>query len=76
MEPYVMEPNVSEKIKILAKRKKIPLSKIASKMGISRLGLHKKMSRNALTEKDMNEIAKILGIKIVIDFQYPDGTEN
>ena len=70
-----MKLSVSEKVKILAKREKTPLSVIAGKMKISRTCLQRKLAQNALTENDMNEIAKIFDIELVCMFRYPDGTE-
>lgn len=59
---------ISEKIKIILKRKGLTLGDLANMTGQSRQNLSNKIKRNNFSEKEMKEIAAALGYTIEICF--------
>lgn len=68
--------SMTETIRIaLVKRGNISESELARRMNISPQNLHNKMKRDNFTETDLQEIAKALGLKLVILFEDPETGE-
>ena len=63
-----MQLTVSEKIKILIKRKNMTLAQLAEQTGQSRQNFSNKMSRDNFSEKEMLEISAALDMDLVIKF--------
>ena len=64
--------SMTEAIRIaLVKRGNISESELARRMNISPQNLHNKMKRDNFTETDLQEIAKALGLNLVISFEDP-----
>lgn len=59
---------VSEKIKLLLGRRKMTITALAWKMGISRQYLTKKLKENAFSVDDLQQIAKHLNCGLEITF--------
>ena len=59
---------ISEKIRILAMRKKIDLQDIAAATGQSRQNLSNKMRRNNWTEEQARQAAAVLGCTVDVVF--------
>lgn len=64
---------MAEKIKILLVKKKITVTQLAELLGTSQSNLSKKMKRDNFSEKELVEIAKVLGIKYEGFFFLEDG---
>ena len=64
--------SMTETIRIaLVKRGNISESELARRMNISPQNLHNKMKRDNFTETDLQEVAKALGLNLVISFEDP-----
>ena len=63
---------MAEKIRILlVKRGNISEAELARRMGISPQNLHNKMKRDNFSERDLQEIADALGLRLEISFIDP-----
>lgn len=68
MEVKVMD--YSEQIRILlVKCGKVTQVELASRLGISRQSLSKKMKNNSFTVNDLEKIAEAVGCSLVIEFR-------
>lgn len=66
----------AERIRILlVKRGNMSESELARRMGVSPQNLHNKMKRDNFTEKDLNEIAAVLGCTFRTEFVMDDTGE-
>lgn len=63
-----MDLTISERIKLIAKRKGVKLGDIAEAFGYSRQNLNQRMRRNAWDENDLKAIANVLGCELEIVF--------
>lgn len=63
-----MKLSVSEKIRLIAKRKKIGVGGLADRLGYSRQNLNQRLIRNAWTEEDLHQVAEKLGCALEITF--------
>lgn len=55
-----MTLSMGEKIRILARRKKVTIAMLADKLETSRQNFTNKLNRDNFSEKELHEIAKIL----------------
>ena len=65
--------NASEKIRILAKRKKISLSFLAEHTGQTRQNLSNKMARGDFKESELKELAALMGLTFDPVFRDENG---
>ena len=66
---------VSEKLRLLLRRRDMTLGELADATGQSRQNLSNKMTRDNFSEKEIYQIAEVLGCSVEITFRMPDGTE-
>lgn len=64
-----IELSFIEQIKILLDRNNMTMSDLASKLNTSRQNLHNKFARNKLSESEMEQIAKAMGYKLIINLE-------
>ena len=74
-EVYIMALSMSEKIKIMLKRRNMTLSELAENLGQSRQNLSNKMSRDNFTEKELEAIANALNCTYSATFTMNDSGE-
>lgn len=55
-----MPINEAEKIRIIAKRRKIPLSKLAASLAMSSQSFNGKLNRNSFSREELDTIAALL----------------
>lgn len=67
-----MKLTVTEKIRIILGRKKMSMADLADKLNMSRQNLSNKMKRDNFDEKEIEEIAKALGVGYEINFILDD----
>lgn len=70
-----MSLTMSEKIKVVLKRRNMTLGDLAEKTGQSRQNLSNKMSRDNFTEKDLRLIADAIGCTYQASFIMNDTGE-
>ena len=63
-----MDLTVSEKIKLIAKRKGIGLLELSEQLGFSQQNLHQRLLRNAWSQEDLKVVAQKLGCTVDISF--------
>lgn len=71
-----MTLSMAEKIKIILKRRNMTLGELAEKTGQSRQNLSNKMKRDNFSEKELIQIAAILGCTYYAGFTMEDTGEN
>ncbi|WP_338053604.1 helix-turn-helix transcriptional regulator [Pseudobacteroides cellulosolvens] len=64
---------MGEKIRILAKRKKVSISELATLIGTTNQNLSNKLTRDNFSEKELKQIAEALGCKFEGFFIFDDG---
>ena len=64
---------MGEKIRILLRRKKITISALAKMIETTRQNLTNKLNRDNFTEKELQQIAEVLGCSFEGYFILPDG---
>ena len=64
---------MGEKIRILAKRKKVTISELATLIGTTNQNLSNKLTRDNFSEKELKQIAKALGCMFEGFFIFDDG---
>ena len=69
-----MDLTISEKIKILCKRKGFSLSKVAALMGKSAPNFYQQLERDNFRIEDLKKIAEILHCDLVVDFVEKNDT--
>ena len=62
------ELTISEKIKIILKRKGMTARELAEKLGTTPQNLQNKLSRDNFKISDIQDIASALGVRFVFDF--------
>lgn len=62
------ELTISEKIKVLLKRKGITAKELAARLGTTPQNLQNKLARDNFKFDDIIEISKALGVRFVYDF--------
>lgn len=67
--PFTM----GEKIRILAKRKKVTISELATLIGTTNQNLSNKLTRDNFSEKELKQIAEVLGCRFEGFFIFEDG---
>lgn len=70
-----MSMTSAEKIRIIAKRVNKSMGELADATGQTRQNLSNKMSRDNLSEKEIQALAAAMGCTVEIKFRLPDGTE-
>jgi len=70
-----MDLSAGEKIKIIMKRRGMTLGDLADKTGQSRQNLSNKMTRDNFAEKEIKEIAEVLGCDYEASFVMRDSGE-
>ncbi len=70
-----MSLTIGEKINVLLKRRSLTLSQLAEATGQSRQNLSNKMNRDNFSEKEANEIAKVLNCSFITEFVMNDTGE-
>lgn len=71
---YMNELTISEKIKILLKRKGITAKELAARLGTTPQNLQNKLTRDNFKFNDIVEIADALGVRFVYDFEDKEHT--
>ncbi|MFJ8100445.1 helix-turn-helix domain-containing protein [Lysinibacillus sp. NPDC096212] len=66
---------MAEKIRMLLAKKDMKLTQLAELLGTSQPNLWKKMKRDNFSEKELLEIAEVLGIKYEANFILEDETK-
>lgn len=66
---------MAEKIRILAIKRKVTISELASLIGTSQANLGNKLRRDNFSEKELREIASALNCRLDIDFTLNDTNE-
>ena len=66
---------ISEKIRLIARRKGVSLTDLAASTGQSRQNLNAKLNRNSWTQKDLDTIAAALGCSAEVIFTDQDTGE-
>lgn len=69
--PFTM----SEKIRILIKRKKMTITELASVIGTTNQNLSNKLTRDNFSEKELQQIAEALGCRFEGFFVFDDGEQ-
>lgn len=64
---------MTEKIKILLVKKKMTVTDLAKKLGVTPQNLSNKFKRDNFSEKELKEIADALGVKFEAYFILEDG---
>ncbi|HEY9061982.1 MAG TPA: helix-turn-helix domain-containing protein [Pseudobacteroides sp.] len=67
--PFTM----GEKIRILAKRKKVTISELATLISTTNQNLSNKLTRDNFSEKELKQIAEALGCRFEGFFIFEDG---
>lgn len=67
--------SMAEKIRMLLAKEKKNLTDLADLLGTSQPNLWKKMKRDNFSEKELVEIAEVMGVKYEANFVYEDGTK-
>ena len=67
-----MSISMGEKIKIVLKRRNMTLGELAEKTGQSRQNLSNKLSRDNFKEKELMQIADVLGCTYYANFKMDD----
>lgn len=67
--PFTM----GEKIRILAKRKKVTISELATLIDTTNQNLSNKLTRDNFSEKELKQIAEALGCRFEGFFIFDDG---
>lgn len=70
-----MTLTMSEKIRIVLKRKGMTLSQLADDLGTSRQNLNTKLNRDNFSQSELNEIAAVLNVEYESNFILEDGTK-
>ena len=70
-----MDLTVSEKLRLIIKRKKIKFLDVAKALGCSRQNLNQKFLRGGWTEESLKEIAEAIGCTVSITFTDKDSGE-
>lgn len=68
-----MALTMGEKLRILIKRKKVTISELANMIDTSNQNLSNKLSRDNFSEKELQQIAEVLGCKFEGFFIFDDG---
>lgn len=66
---------MAEKVRILLVKRKMTVTDLAKKLGMSQSNLSNKLSRDNFNEKELQEIAKALNCDLDIDFTLKDTGE-
>ncbi|WP_394913244.1 helix-turn-helix domain-containing protein [uncultured Robinsoniella sp.] len=66
---------MAEKVRILLVKRKMTVTDLAKKLGMSQSNLSNKLSRDNFNEKELQEIAKALNCDLDIDFTLRDTGE-
>lgn len=66
---------MAEKIRMLLAKKDMKLTQLAELLGTSQPNLWKKMKRDNFSEKELLEIAEVLGVKYEANFILEDETK-
>lgn len=66
---------MAEKIRMLLAKKDMKLTQLAELLGTSQPNLWKKMKRDNFSEKELVEIAEVLGVKYEANFILEDDTK-
>lgn len=66
---------MAEKIRMLLAKKDMKLTQLAELLGTSQPNLWKKMKRDNFSEKELVEIAEVLGVKYEANFILEDETK-
>lgn len=70
-----MSLSMSEKIRILLRRKKMTITDLADILDTSRQNLNNKLNRDNFTEKELQQIAKVLQCDFEGFFIFEDGSK-
>lgn len=70
-----MPLTMGEKIKIILRRRNMTLAQLAEELGQSRQNFSNKMSRDNFSEKELYEIAEVLGCSFEARFIMQDTGE-
>ena len=70
-----MECSAGEKIRILLNRRRMSITELSQKIGTSRQNLTNKLSRDNFSEKEMQDIAKVLNCTFNTQFTMNDTGE-
>lgn len=68
-----MSLTMGEKIKVLLKRKNVSVQELADLLGQSRQNVNVKLKKDNFNEKDLKQIAKLLGVEFEGFFIFENG---
>lgn len=68
-----MSLTMGEKIKVLLKRKNMSVQELADLLGQSRQNVNVKLKKDNFNEKDLKQIAKLLGVEFEGFFIFENG---
>ena len=63
----------AKKVKMLLVENEITITELAQKLGTTQPNISGKMKRDNFSEKELTEIANVLGAKVEINFILEDG---
>lgn len=61
--------NITKKIKLLLVENEMTATQLAEKIGTTQSNLSKKMKNESYTVADLEKIAEVLGLELIIDFK-------
>ena len=67
--------NVVQKIKMVLAAQNVSEAELSRKLGLKPAGFNQRMQRGVFSEKDLEQIAKVLKVKYFCGFEFPDGTK-
>lgn len=70
-----MSINEAEKIRIIAKRRKVSLTELAASLNMSRQNLNGKLNRNSFSREELETIAELLNCTYQSTFTLNDTNE-
>lgn len=70
-----MELTVAEKIEVLRKRRGLSVGEFAEKLGTTRQNIANKLKRNNFSDKELQEIARVLDCTFTAVFTMNDTRE-
>lgn len=75
MEVSELKMGVARKIKMLVAANEITVKELAVRLETSQSNMANKLKRDNFSEKELEEIANVLGAKVEISFILEDGTK-
>jgi hypothetical protein len=67
--------NIVQKIKMVMASQSVSEAELARRLKLKPAGFNQRMKRGVFSEKDLEQIAKVLKVKYFCGFEFPDGTK-